>query len=164
MRISQLVLALLSALIFIIFPGTKTVQAAPSETNYIEIIESSCKKSCVGGKDELSFCASYCSCVGRKVKSISKEIDILKVLKEPAQKARIANQCSGSTAVKFFTTACRDKCDGVEKCASYCSCIEKKVKSKRSIAQVGDFFIRLGKNDDEAKLTMQKYEQSCNRN
>ncbi len=129
----------------------------------LAVVETSCKKSCMQKKGEQEFCTSYCQCIRARVETTSERSDIYKVLSEPEKNKALISQCSGQTAIKFFSSSCRSKCEGAPKCSSYCSCMENKIKFKRKLSDIGNFFIQLGENKKSATNRLKRFEASCMR-
>lgn len=125
------------------------------------VVETSCKKSCLKKKGEKAFCTSYCQCIRGRVEDKAERSDIYKVLSEPQENKALISQCSGQTAIKFFSSSCRSKCEGAPKCSSYCSCMENKIKLRRKLSDIGDFFIQLGENQKSATNRLKRFEASC---
>lgn len=134
-----------------------------NQQELIGIVESSCKKACSGDRGEQAFCTSYCSCVTDQVKNQAKNTEIAKILNGKSNREALIKQCSGQTAVKYFGLSCRDKCNGAPNCNAYCSCLEDKIKFKRKMAEIGDFFIQLGKNEEKYVSRLKRYETACTR-
>ena len=143
--------------------GVSLVIAAEDDTALLEIVESSCKKSCVENKGGEAFCSSYCKCVNGRLTQLAKKTDLAKILQDEKQQETFVHQCSGETAVKFFAHSCREKCAGASKCNSYCSCLENQITNKRKFSEIGAFFIQLGKNETGATDRLKRYEKACSR-
>lgn len=127
----------------------------------LEVVQTSCQKSCIKKKGEKAFCTSYCQCIRGQVKRKSENSDIYKVLSKPENSKTLISQCSGQTAIKFFSSSCRSKCDGAPKCSSYCSCMQNKIKFKQKLSDIGNFFIKLGENEKSATNRLKRFEASC---
>ncbi len=127
------------------------------------IVETSCKTSCMKKKGEQAFCTSYCQCVRGHVEAKAEKSDVYKVLSEPQKNKALISKCSGQTAIKFFSSSCRSKCEGAPKCSSYCSCMENKIKFKQKFSDIGNFFIQLGENKKSATNRLKRFEASCMR-
>lgn len=141
----------------------KKAENEKHQQELIGIVESSCKKACSGDRGEQAFCTSYCKCVTDQVKNQAKNTEIAKILNGKSNREVLIKQCSGQTAVKYFGLSCRDKCNGAPNCNSYCSCLEDKIKFKRKLAEIGDFFIQLGKNEEKYVSRLKRYETACTR-
>ena len=143
--------------------GPGTVLAAQDDKALLEIVERSCKKSCVENKGGAEFCTSYCKCVNGRLTQLAKKTELAKILQDEKQQETFVHQCSGETAVKFFSHSCREKCAGAAKCNSYCSCLENQITNKRKFSEIGAFFIQLGKNEASATERLKGYEKACSR-
>lgn len=150
------------AAVLVLTAGEVALQAAP-EDELLSIVEKSCKRACVGGRGEKAFCGSYCQCVSQEIEKLADQSDITRVLQEQGQQDAVINQCSGRTAMTFFAASCREKCSGVPRCDSYCSCLEGKIKVKQDFSEIGTFFIQLGKNDASAVKRLEGFEAACSR-
>jgi len=161
---SRFTMGLLAGLIVTgIFASFGGALLAAPEDELLTIVEKSCKRACVGGRGEKEFCGSYCQCVSQRIEKLAEQSDITKVLQEQGQQDAVIKQCSGQTAMAFFATSCREKCSGVPRCDSYCSCLEGKVKAKQELSDIGSFFIQLGKNDASAVKRLEGFEAACSR-
>ena len=147
------------------FLSFTSVLANPStETKeLLAVVETSCKKSCMSKNGEQKFCTSYCQCIRGRVEAKAARADIYKILSKPENNKTLISQCSGQTALKFFSSSCRSKCDGAPKCSSYCSCMENKIKFKKKLSDIGNFFIQLGEKRKAATSRLKRFEASCMR-
>jgi len=148
---------------YLVLGGLGTVIAAQDDQALLEIVETSCKKSCVENKGGEAFCTSYCQCVNGRLTQLAKKTELAKILQDEKQQEIFVHQCSGETAVKFFSHSCREKCAGASKCNSYCSCLENQITNKRKFSEIGAFFIQLGKNETGATDRLKRYEKACSR-
>lgn len=152
------------AFAFCFLSFTSVLAKSSTETKeLLAVVETSCQKSCMSKKGEKKFCNSYCQCIRGRVELKAERSDIYKVLSEPEKNKVLISQCSGQTALKFFSSSCRSKCDGAPKCASYCSCMENKIKFKRKLSDIGNFFIQLGEKRKSATSRLKRFEASCMR-
>ena len=144
---------------------TNSVFANPSieKTELLAVVENSCKTSCLKQRAEEGYCTSYCQCIRERVSFKAKTSDVYKILSEPATNKALISQCSGFTAMQFFSSSCLKKCNGAPKCSSYCACMENKIKHKRKLSDIGDFFIHLGEKQKAATSRLRRFETSCMR-
>lgn len=144
---------------------TNTVFANPSveKTELLAVVETSCKTSCLKQRAEEKYCTSYCQCIRERVSLKAKTSDIYKILSEPNTNKTLISQCSGLTAIQFFSSSCLKKCNGAPKCSSYCACMENKIKYKRKLSDIGNFFIQLGEKQKAATSRLRRFETSCMR-
>ena len=144
---------------------TGSVFANPSveKSELLAVVETSCKTACSVNKGQKTFCTSYCQCIRERVSIRAQKSDIYKILSQPDTNKTLISHCSGQTALKFFSSSCRQKCNGAPKCASYCSCMETKIKYKSKLSDIGNFFIQLGEKRKEATARLKRFEASCMR-
>lgn len=152
---------------FLIFLAFFSVGISPTlaaaDQELLGIVETSCTKSCVGGRGEEAFCTSYCQCVKGEVEKKAESTDIASVLKTKASQDEVIQLCSGQTAMSFFEKSCRTKCEGVPRCDAYCGCLSGKIKDGQTIEQVGSFFIELGKSEAGTVQKLKGFEGACSR-
>lgn len=159
-RIIVLKIMLAFALTGIFSFQAPSVSAAETE-GLLSIVEQSCTKACVEGRGKAAFCKSYCGCVRGRVKALAGENDITSVLEDNNQQQMMIEQCSGETAVQFFSLSCKQKCKDAARCNEYCSCLEQQITGGKNFTEIGTFFIRLGKNEDQALSQLKGYEAAC---
>lgn len=159
--VSPGVACVLGFVLFVGFVFDNAAHAKDDNGPLLEIVEQSCSKACIKGRGDKAFCKSYCSCVRGRVKNLAERTDISKVLQGERQQVGLIHQCSGETAVEFFSQSCQKKCSGADQCTTYCACLKEKITKKRKFSEIGAFFIQLGKNDNGALGQLKRYEQSC---
>ncbi len=135
--------------------------ASEDRDELLSIVERSCHKACLDGRGREAYCNRYCGCVRSRVEKLSEDTDITAVLEKNSQQQTLIQQCSGETAVQLFSQSCREKCKGAAKCNGYCSCLEGKITENRKFTDIGLFFIRLGKNEEDAVGALKRFETVC---
>lgn len=155
--------SVVSLIVFVILTDAVFANPSTEKTELLAVVETSCKTSCLKQRAEEKYCTSYCQCIRERVSLKAKTSDIYKILSAPETNKALISQCSGLTAIQFFSSSCLQKCNGAPKCSSYCTCMENKIKHKRKLSDIGNFFIQLGEKRKVATSRLRRFEASCMR-
>ena len=127
----------------------------------LTIVETACNKACTKGQSDKAFCQAYCRCIRSTVQEKRETSSVSSILKSERQQQLLIHQCSGETSVKFYAQSCRKTCKDAPKCEAYCACLQEKITKNRKSADIGAFFIKLGKNESSVVGQLKRYEALC---